>query len=283
MVQSIALRRIARVIKALRITEWRAYVGMTVYGSLLASRELLDFLKTLPILTMAIFLYMASAYLANNVFDVEGDRLNERKSSRNPFTTNLLSRTEGLVLVLVMSSLGMSLVMMTTDIFASASYVIGLLIALMYSIPPARLKERSPLDLISHSIFFGVALVSFGFHVNGNSLLDIYLLTTIAIYSTILELRNEIEDLDADKEAGYRTTAVVLGHERSVRLLKGLFITFVLVSLISLCKVNPLVIALLVICLTTILVTKTSFDYKVRLMDAYAVIYYLVVLIVNAL
>jgi len=282
MTQSVTLEKLINIVRALRITEWRAYVGIAVYGALLSSNDILETLEILPPLMIGVFLYMASAYLANNVFDVKGDSLSKRKSTKNPFTTGSLTLSEGIAVTLITSSLGILFVIMTTNSLAAVSYIIGLFLALMYSIPPVRLKERVILDLLSHSIFFGAALFLFGFFLNGDCP-PAHILATIITYSMILELRNEIEDIHVDKEAGYYTTAVVLGYECSVKLLRSLLAMFVSITFFSLYRICTLALIPFITFLTIIIATRLDIDHETRLMDAYAVAYYVIILIAKFL
>ena len=270
--------RLLSLTRALRVVEWKAYVGLAMYGALLPRRPWPDALRPLPLVLAATLLYMAASYLINNVYDVGSDRVNPRKARRNPFAAGSAPRSLGLAAGLASCAAGLFLAALA-GLPALASYAAGLALSLAYSAPPLRLKGRPPLDLVSHSVFFGVALVLWGFYASGGERLSLTALAAIALYSVALELRNELEDLEADGASGCRTTAVALGREASQRLLWAVLLSFAALASASLYVANPVAGALLAASALAIALADASAGAKLRAMDACAIAYCLATLV----
>lgn len=82
-----------------------------------------------------------------------------------------------------------------------------------YSAPLLRLKSIPIMDLLSHSLFFGALLYLFGFSSAGNiNFQAIFLAASTSLYSIILEMRNHLEDYEADFISKTITTVRRLGY-----------------------------------------------------------------------
>lgn len=280
------LHTLLSVTKVMRIKEWRAYLALSLYGVVLSSNNLTYLLiRSLEIIVL-LFPYMSSAYIANNIFDVNGDSINTNKRSRNPLSTRELSLKTALRVLYIMTGfeafLGICL-LFYSDLLASFLYLGGAILSLIYSIPPIRLKERPPLDILSHSIFFGISpfLVGFFLSIRSDIVSTSWLATLsalIAVYSAILELRNEIEDYEFDKRVGYRTSATKLGYGNSLRLLKVLFLSFALLTIFFIIKFIKFYNYFILIP-SIILLFIFIYKLKIRFMDIYAILFFLLTLL----
>lgn len=211
----------------IRVKDWRAYMATGMLGYLHCSSSSPASQFTLGAATLAatLALYLAFAFSINNCFDVDCDRLQQRKLAKNPVAAGLLSFKTGLTLSLCMAFAGslLTLVWFQPAGTPSAIYLALLALAGFYSSPPLRLKSVPFLDLLSHSLFFGGLLYLYGASVGGEPLTNLLpVALSISLYSAVLELRNHLEDFQADADAGIRTAATWLGYERAETALRAL-------------------------------------------------------------
>ena len=211
-----------------RITNWRGYLGIGLLGFIHAACiqyiNITDLALKLVIYIISLSFYLGFAFSINNCFDALSDSINPIKKGKNPIARGELNFKKAYIVSILLSLLGIVWnIIFIGNLGALAIYLSLITLAYFYSAPPLRLKSKPPFDLISHGLFFGVLIYYYGlvFHyVRG--LYDIKLmvmLMSIFTYSTLLNLRNHIEDYEGDSKAGIKTTAVYLGLARSLRLL----------------------------------------------------------------
>ena len=276
--------KIAQLIKSLRIKEWRVYVGLSLFGLAFGSSDFFIFIKGLFKLIPLIFFYMSIAYLTNNIFDADGDSLNLRKRDKNPFAQKLLKAREGLLFLAVLVSSAIILALLIYDLAGLINYLIGLFLVIFYSTPPLRFKEKPFIDLLSHSLFFGVTIFLLGyFIVSRDIFVDAFLLLGIVVYSIQLELRNEIEDFHADFSAGYKTTAVYLGFKKSNVLLIIISSLLVIISILVLKNqgVSFLLSLIPLVLIPAFSTAKIEYNVRMRIIDAYVIIFSLLILLLK--
>ncbi len=191
--------------------------------------------------------YMAATYLANNVGDRVCDAINPRKLQRNPVAKGELSDREALAAAVLLAILGAVAAALLFPVVLPV-YVTAITLSLAYSLPP-RLKCRPVLDIVSHSLFFGLLLVLMGAMVAGEAP-DLITLLLFAVYSAFLEVRNELEDLDYDAAALCTTTVARLGRRKALILARALAAGSVALAAIRVLKMTwaaflaPLALAL---------------------------------------
>lgn len=211
----------------IRVRDWRAYMAIGVLGYIHYSPNLPAswFIQGAVMLAVTLVLYLAFAFSINNCFDVDCDRLQQRKLAKNPIAAGLVGFKTGLAFSLCLAFTGFLLTLLWFQPVSTPSAVYLTLLALagFYSSPPLRFKSVPFLDLLSHSLFFGGLLYLYGASVGGG--LPLYLLPmalSISLYSIILELRNHLEDFQTDAGAGVRTAVIRLGYKRAETVLRAL-------------------------------------------------------------
>lgn len=154
-------------------------------------------------------LIAASSFVINQVYDVESDRLNEKN-----FLLYLgrISRREAIVfyaaLALAALALGLYLGPPLRELGAA-----GLLLGFAYSVPPVRLKGRPLADMLANGLGFGFLGFALGWLAlrpwGGNLAVNAapYVVAMCGIF-----LNTTIPDEAGDREAGDRTSCVVLGR-----------------------------------------------------------------------
>ncbi len=207
-------------------------IGMTFSGSVT--------ITPISIFQILMLSFPGSIFLygMNDVHDYESDKLNPRKQvaggwidpklepEYHPFITRVS------IFVVILMFLSSFLTLNVTNILAMVVLVAS---AHLYSAPPVRLKERPIVDSVSNGmIFFSTFLLGFSFVGSIFNLgIDIYLITAcvagIHVYTTIM-------DYEFDKNAGYKTTAVLLGERGT-----SLFVLSIFILTICVAKLSPLI------------------------------------------
>ncbi|MFW9995988.1 MAG: UbiA family prenyltransferase [Candidatus Odinarchaeota archaeon] len=208
--------------------EWSFIFGLAAFMIALVYRMNQAFLGFGPI-----FLTTMAHFSLNNLYDVNTDRFNLRKTSmRNPFIEeNVILHSKHIHIwfgmLWLISWLIIAIAFYNSEIKVVVITIVminSLLISIAYSVPPFRFKGRPVLDLISTSLTFGVLLPFFvgmiGSDIGANKLIfpvefHIFILTIALAIITIIGMHfpTILIDLEFDKAAGDRTTAVWLGQE----------------------------------------------------------------------
>ncbi|MDI6721692.1 MAG: UbiA family prenyltransferase, partial [Candidatus Aenigmarchaeota archaeon] len=90
----------------------------------------------------------------------------------------------------------------------------------IYSSPPLRAKEMPFAGMIVHGIFYP-SLLLLAYTANSPLSAKPVLFSSVAfLFSFVVVLTQEIRDFNADKKAGFTTTALFLGYEKCVNLLR---------------------------------------------------------------
>jgi len=158
-----------------------------------------------------------------------------------------------------------------------------LLVSAMYSVKPIKLKGRFLLDIVSHSLFFGVMIFLYPFVVFDTGIDKIAILTSllIAYVSINLELRNHYTDYEHDKKAGLKTTVVVLGKEKTEKIIIAMNILYPVIYLSILAYDFGLSKIFLPVIISIAYVISSIFYKKMfRLFDIFANITFLIFLII---
>lgn len=266
----------------IRVFDWRAYIGIALLG-FVRNVEAASFntiiYRTLRF-TVTIIFYLAFTFSINNCFDIKCDAHKEAKIKRNPIAAGHITFREGLILSLCMAFTGLILSYLWFDENCFLIYLMMLLLGGAYSAPPLRLKSVPLMDLLSHSLFFGALLYLYGLLSNGGiNLQAASLAASISLYSIILELRNHLEDYEADLNSETKTTVCYMGYGRSRRLLRSLIIVhYILLTAISYPSGNlssSLILASAILAASKLL--SLRFKHLLRLTDLYTCIMYLLI------
>lgn len=207
---------------------WKAYVLMGILG-ILVSRYIFNVSMIIYFL-FSLFSYLSFSFAINNYFDVEEDK--HEKCTKNPLAKGRISYREAKVIILLSI---ITSILFTALINENAIWymITMLLVSAMYSVKPIKLKGRFLLDIVSHSLFFGVMIFLYPFVVFDTGIDKIAILTSllIAYVSINLELRNHYTDYEHDKKAGLKTTVVVLGKEKTEKIIIAMNILYPIIYL----------------------------------------------------
>lgn len=272
------VQRILLYYNNMRIPNWRAYLGIASLGfacglKISSSLTICEiFLRFL----MSNALYLAFAFSINNCFDVECDKQHKGKLKRNPIVAGLIGFKEGVIVSLCFASIGLVFTYLCFSWISFFIYSILILLSAAYSCPPLRLKSVPIFDLFSHGLFFGSLLFFYGTSVTGGSLYNaITVNISIFIYSVTLELRNHIEDFEADLTSGLKTTVCWVGFTKAKRLLKILLVLHLLLLSTILYFINfQFVSVVSVFAVASFLMLRRRFNHYLRMLDLFSSIVY---------
>ncbi|MHC1574088.1 MAG: UbiA family prenyltransferase [Candidatus Syntropharchaeales archaeon] len=258
----------------LRIIDWRAYVAMVLFGYLLAGGLGIFYHQTTLYLMITTSCYLAFAFSVNNCFDLKEDIKSGK--TNNPIAGGLISFKEALIISLGTAILGGVLSYIWFGGVPSLLFMLLLLLAFAYSVPPLRFKSRPPFDTLSHGLFFGALLFLFGFAVISEPSPTILLIAlSIFVYSITIELKNHIKDYYSDLSAGTITTACWIGIDKTRKLFRVLVYLhfFILVALLYTFSRPILLIILLIMLL--ILIISPKIDERIPSTDVASLFAYL--------
>ncbi len=158
---------------------------------------------------------LITAYLLNQVFDQESDRINDK----GHFLTRGIFSVRTVVLMALVTFLIASYFFRFVDDAQRLPLVIAVVLSLAYSLPPLRLVARPFADLLANAIGYGGIAYVAGFAAWHPSAADASLLAlpyVLLVGATFLH--TTIMDVEGDKRSGKITTSVVIGAAPSAVL-----------------------------------------------------------------
>ncbi len=178
---------------------------------------------------ISICLLNSFIFIQNQLGDLDTDRAHSEKS-KLPLAAGRVSKREGILLALSMLLVAVVLAILVSPLFFVVLLSIVLL-GCLYSGPPLRLKAKPFIDLFMIGLAFGTMAVVAAFIIlAAQPTLPLLLLIGPGFFYAGTHGVHTASDYDADRQAGLRTTAVLLGPHRATRL--GLFLTALGITLL---------------------------------------------------
>lgn len=158
---------------------------------------------------------LACAYVLNQVFDVDSDRLNDK----GHYLTRGLFRVRTLVLIALVCFVAAAWLRQSAEPAQRPLLLVALLLSLVYSLPPLRLVARPWADLVANAVGYGGLAFVIGYAAVSRTLLPAWLdaLPWVLLVAATF-LHTTILDVDGDAAGGKRTTTVAIGVRSSARL-----------------------------------------------------------------
>jgi chlorophyll synthase len=158
---------------------------------------------------------LVSAYLLNQIFDQESDRLNDK----GHFLTRGIFTPRTVLVMAVASFLVASFLYRYVAPAQREVLVLAVMLSLAYSAPPLRLVARPYVDLLANAVGYGGIAYVAGFaawsprldHAAVLSIPYLFLVGAAFLHTTLL-------DAAGDRQSDKRTTTVAIGDDRSVSL-----------------------------------------------------------------
>ena len=202
---------------------WLYLAGPYLVG-FAASAQIASYTNPLFWVFLLYFLFPANLLLygVNDVFDQDTDAANPKKGDEEHLLSS--DQTQPLFLAVLGISVASLFGFLVLPFAAGVALITFLLFAWAYSTPPVRLKARAFLDSASNVLYVLPGLV--GYYLNTAAPPSALVLIGAAAWTMAMHLYSAIPDIEADRQAGLNTTAVVLGERRSLLLCLGLWTAF---------------------------------------------------------
>ncbi len=165
-----------------------------------------------------------AVYLVNQIFDRESDRINNKGFF---LSQNIISVPEAVVLAVGLNLAALAVALLISG-YAFVLFIVIVILGIIYSAPPFRLKDRAMPALLANMLAHGsiVYLIGAGWNENleWRGLLRSlpYFFAVGAIY-----LNTTLPDVEGDRQVGKKTITVVYGE----RFAQGVALVFVLLAI----------------------------------------------------
>ncbi len=256
-------RHITGTVRLTRYREYLWFVAVTTLLGVIAARGALGW----PLLGVlaANWLAVAFAFMINDVEDAADDALDPAKVGRNPVSAGDLSprRAYAASFAVALLSAAIYALLGWLPFIAGATC---LLLGLLYSWRPVRLKSMPLFDLVSHCLMlaglqFIAAFVTFQTELGPRFFWPLAFTIAVSLYG---EMYNELRDLEGDRAAGVKHTACLIGSGPAHWLMMTCLAVGVGAGLVSLFVVRliPLPILGLVVALAAGLLVRPVLKFR---------------------
>lgn len=203
-----------------KLSRWRQHVPYTlplvIAGALMASQHgdvLIDW--RVVTVTVANVLAMTFAFMINDVVDAPDDARDPVKTASNVISQGILTVREGNVLsggIFLLSAI----LFFTGGWLSFLAGLSTLVLSFLYSAPPARLKARPIVDVISHVLMLSALLMLSGYLIYDSDLGSAWwVMLAVTFASAYGQFYNQVDDFETDKLAGLKNTAMLLGKRNT--------------------------------------------------------------------
>ncbi len=196
-------------IKVSRPRFWFYIFGPYIVGLIAGAATRNDVIDWRTVLFAIYFLFPANLliYGVNDIFDYETDKLNEKKGEYETLVDRSRHRSLAIwIAVFNLPFIAAALVFVPATWISLAAF---LFFSVFYSSPPIRAKTIPFLDSAFNILYvfpgvFGYQLLSAGFP-------PVQLLIAAGLWTAAMHAYSAIPDIEADRNAGLKTIATVLG------------------------------------------------------------------------
>ncbi|MFT4305105.1 MAG: prenyltransferase [Candidatus Woesearchaeota archaeon] len=181
------------------------------------------------------FLIFANVYLygINDYFDNDTDKYNLKKEGKKESRLdNINSRRILLFYILFFIILSNLILIFLPTIESKLYLIIFLFLATFYSAPPLRFKKRRIIDSLSNILYIIPALVSFSL-IAVDIKIDWFIITSAWSWAFAMHLFSAIPDIEPDKKAKLKTTAILFGQTNSLWLCFFFWLIFSLIIILK--------------------------------------------------
>ena len=217
---STLLRVADRARALLRLTRWPEHVPFTLAATLLGANmaahhagAALDS-RVLTVLA-ANALAVTFAFMVNDLADAPDDGRDPARAARNAIASGMLAARTGWAASGMVAGLALALYA-TLPAPAALTGGATLLLGLLYSVRPLRLKARPLADVIAHLLMLSALLVLAGYLAFDAAPGRVWWVVAAAgLISAYGQLYNQVRDDAQDRAAGLRNTTALLGTARA--------------------------------------------------------------------
>ena len=193
---------------------WLYTAGPYLIGFTAAANSLADFMQFSFWYSLFYFLIPANfiLYGVNDIADKDTDAFNTKKITHESKATD---QNNTIYRAIVILSLLLAIpLFFYLSVFPKILFAIFLMLGIGYSLPPIRFKAKPYVDSLSNILYAVPAFV--GIYQIRNDVLTFYIFLAALCWTAAMHLFSAVPDIQADKKAGLRTTAVVLGYRKSL-------------------------------------------------------------------
>jgi 4-hydroxybenzoate polyprenyltransferase len=232
---------------AFRVSRFRFWIylaGTYVVGYALGMDSWRDFLSPAYIAFMLYFFLPANVLLygVNDYWDEKTDRNNPKKSEKE-YLVNREERGRLLKVVTAAAIISLVLLVAQRNMVGRAIFLTFLGLSYFYSAEPLRFKSKPFLDFASNSLYLMPGILGYFQASGGLPILPIVIAGVM--HTSAMHLFSAIPDIAYDRQAGVKTTAVLLERRFSL-LLCFAFWTVLAVLGIHLTGYSPFSLVILV-------------------------------------
>lgn len=165
-------------------------------------------------------------YGVNDIFDYETDKLNEKKSGYEMLVTPEVRSK--LWLVILLTNFAFLHVFFYGNFPVIVSGICFLFFSIFYSAPPIRAKTKPFLDSAFNILY--VMPGAFGYSLITGEFPPLALIAAAGLWTAAMHAYSAIPDIEADKVAGIKTIATVLGPFGTLAACSLLYLAAAIVS-----------------------------------------------------
>jgi len=189
------------------------------------------------------FLICSASITVNHYFDYETDK-KSNQLYRFPVAKGSISRKSALGFSIGIMSLSIILTYFFLGFLAFLLVLFANFMIMAYSAPPVRMKERPYLETFWNGLGYGALPYYIAIAITSMQLsIDIHILGLIPFFIAASgHILLQVRDIESDKKSNVRTTSVVLGLKRMVKISKAMVLVSGLIIIYLTLKgfLNPL-------------------------------------------
>lgn len=211
------MKNFLKLIQISRPRFWFYLAGPLLIGFISATPGYHYFFSTQFLFSFLYFLLPANIFIygVNDLFDQDTDSLNQKKTTHeHRFAYN--ERTLLITAVLISLVLGGIYFFYLKTVLAQLILLLFFLISTAYSAPPIRFKMRPFWDSFSNVLYILPGILVYTEITT--TLPPLFIVCSGWLWCSAMHLFSAIPDIIPDKKAGLRTSAVILGEEKSIKL-----------------------------------------------------------------
>jgi len=212
---------------------WFYLAGTYLVGYSFAITNIYELQSLYFIIHFLYFLIPANIFLygVNDICDEDTDKFNSKKIK---YEHLLLSNEKRLLVGILLAAFGLSFILLSFQTKIESQFLITLflLLSFFYSAPPARLKAKPFVDFLSNILYALPGLLAY-FQVT-HQFPPLEVMIALLLWTGAMHLFSAIPDISADKKAHLKTTAVVLGENKSLILCAAFWGIVAIIAILTL-------------------------------------------------
>jgi len=173
----------------------------------------------------------------NQIYDVKIDQVNKPYL---PIAAGELSTSTAWMLILVLGGLGLTIVHLLFGQHIALLYTLSLVIGVVYSVPPLRLKQR-PLPAMACIVLCRGFLLNYGVNDATSAALGLpfqwsgpvaFITCFVTCFAVIIFVAKDLPDVEGDRENDIKTFATWLGTSKMAMASVGLLLANYVVAMV---------------------------------------------------